>query len=91
MKRIDCLSIEGIGSRVHYLTWGNRTWTFARTVGKILPTILYFHEETPIPRTRIADEDYAFDIIIQRLETPRPPRPIYRPVPVDNSPELPFA
>ena len=69
MKKIECLSIQSLGSRVRYLTWGHPTWTFART-GKILPTILCFHEEKPIPREEILDPDLAYDVIIQRLETP---------------------
>lgn len=90
MKRIDCLSIEALGSRVRYLTWGNRTWTLAFAAGKILPTIICFFETKPIPRKTVLEPDLAYDVIIQRLETPRPPKPVYRPVPMDTSPAVPF-
>lgn len=84
MKTIRCRSIEAIGSKVWCLSLGRRTLTF--TQGRLL----LFVEERKIPRLKIVNPDYFYDVLIQRLEPMPPPKPVYRPIPVDNSPAVPF-
>jgi hypothetical protein len=84
IKTIRCLSIEAIGPKVMRLSLGRRTLTF--TQGRLL----LFVEEHKIPRTKIVNPDYFYDVLIQRLEPMPPPKPVYRPIPVDNSPAVPF-
>jgi hypothetical protein len=79
MKIIRCRSIEAIGPKVWRLCLGRRTLTF--TQGRLL----LFVEERKYPRLKIVNPEYFYDVLIQRIETPRPS------IPADNSPAVPFA
>jgi hypothetical protein len=85
MKTIRCHSIEAIGPKVRRLSLGRLTLTF--TQGRLL----LFVEVRKIPRQTIVNPDYFYDVLIQRLEAPQPPKQIYRPIAQDLSREIPFA
>jgi hypothetical protein len=83
MKIIRCRSIEAIGPRVWRLGLGRRTVTFTQE------RLLLFVEERKIPRLKIVNPEYFYDVLIQRLEPTPPAKPVYSPI-ADTIPTVPF-